>query len=146
VCGKGHEAGQGGGGDFGKWQPAGWTAPTPINGARKYDRSSKHSKHPLIINRDRFTEVVPEPVLMNKAALARHDRVHCTNGCATYGVPSWARVFLKAAVCFARLAPGKDQHLLVGPHDHTDLLRVAEAARLRPLQPPAGQRTGRMQV
>ncbi|WP_455755220.1 DUF4259 domain-containing protein [Streptomyces nigra] len=44
-----------------KWQPAGWTAATPTSGARKYDRSSKHSKHPLITNRDRFTESEPEP-------------------------------------------------------------------------------------
>ncbi|MFI8090686.1 hypothetical protein ACIF9R_20565 [Streptomyces sp. NPDC086080] len=79
------------------------------------------------------------------ATLALHDRTRYTDGCATYGVPSWARVFLKAAVCFARLAPGQDQHLLAGPHDRTHLLRVAEAARLRPPQPPAGQRTGRIQ-
>ncbi|MGW0997321.1 hypothetical protein ACWD5V_29425 [Streptomyces sp. NPDC002523] len=75
------------------------------------------------------------------ATLALHDRTRYTDGCATYGVPSWARVFLKAAVCFARLAPGQDQHLLAGPHDRTHLLRVAEAARLRPPQPPASQRT-----
>ncbi|MEV1069411.1 hypothetical protein [Streptomyces sp. NPDC050263] len=48
-------------------------------------------------------------------------------------------------MCFARLAPGQDQHLLTGPHDRTHLLRVAEAARLRPPQPPASQRTGRIQ-
>ncbi|MEU3256118.1 hypothetical protein [Streptomyces sp. NPDC006997] len=60
-------------------------------------------------------------------------------------MPPWARVFLKAAVCFARLAPGQDQHLLAGPHDRTHMLRVAEGARLRPPQPPADQRTGRIQ-
>ncbi|MEU1050719.1 hypothetical protein ABZ400_37090 [Streptomyces sp. NPDC005897] len=79
------------------------------------------------------------------ATLALHDRTRYTDGCATYGVPSWARVFLKAAVCFARLAPAQDQHLLADPHDRTHLLRVAEAARLRPPQPPADQRTGRIQ-
>lgn len=46
------------------------------------------------------------------ASLALHDRARYTDGCATYGVPPWARTFLKAAVCFARLAPGQDQHLL----------------------------------
>ncbi|WP_327311934.1 hypothetical protein [Streptomyces sp. NBC_01235] len=79
------------------------------------------------------------------ATLALHDRTRYTDGCATYGVPSWARVFLKAAVCFARLAPGQDQHLLAGPHDRAHLLRVAEAARLRPPQPSAGPRTGGIQ-
>ncbi|WP_405504036.1 hypothetical protein [Streptomyces purpurascens] len=73
------------------------------------------------------------------AALALHDRARYTDGCASHRVPPWARVFLKAAACFARLAPGQDQHLLAGPHDR---LRVAEAARLRPTQPPASQRTG----
>ncbi|MEV7197976.1 hypothetical protein AB0N81_40210 [Streptomyces sp. NPDC093510] len=79
------------------------------------------------------------------AALALHDRARYTDGCATHRVPPWARVFLKAAVCFARLVPGQDQHLLAGSHDRTHLLRVAEAARLRPPQPPAGQCTGRIQ-
>lgn len=69
------------------------------------------------------------------ATLALHDRARYTDGCATYRVPPWARVFLKAAVCFARLAPGQDQHLLAGPHDRTHMLRVAEGARLRP--PPS---------
>ncbi|MEV0487836.1 hypothetical protein AB0I69_45470 [Streptomyces sp. NPDC050508] len=45
-------------------------------------------------------------------------------------------------MCFARLAPGQDRHLLAGAHDRTRLLRVAEAAGLCPPQPPAGQRTG----
>ncbi|MCX4878127.1 hypothetical protein [Streptomyces sp. NBC_00847] len=76
------------------------------------------------------------------ATLALHDRARYTDGCATHRVPPWARVFLKAAVCFARLAPAQDEHLLAGPHDRTHLLRVAEVARLRPPQPPAGQRTG----
>ncbi|WP_405764300.1 hypothetical protein [Streptomyces sp. NBC_01538] len=79
------------------------------------------------------------------ATLALHDRARYTDGCATHRMPPWARVFLRAAVCFARLAPGQDQHLLAGPHDRTHLLRVAEAARLRPPQPPAGPRTGRIQ-
>ncbi|WP_234485687.1 hypothetical protein [Streptomyces sp. MBT97] len=79
------------------------------------------------------------------ATLVLHDRARYTDGCASHRVPPWARVFLKAAVCFARLAPGQDQHLLAGPHDRTHLLRVAECARLRPPQPPADQRTGRIQ-
>ncbi|MGN9763464.1 hypothetical protein [Streptomyces sp. SD31] len=76
------------------------------------------------------------------ATLALHDRARYSDGCATYRAPPWARVFLQAAVCFARLAPGQDRHLLAGPHDLAHLLCVAEAARLRPPQPPAGQRTG----
>ncbi|MEV0912481.1 hypothetical protein [Streptomyces hokutonensis] len=76
------------------------------------------------------------------ATLALHDRARCTDGCATHRVPPWARVFLKAAVCFARLAPGQDQHLPAATHGRTHLLRVAEAARLCPPQPPVGQRTG----
>ncbi|EXU62525.1 hypothetical protein Z951_40960 [Streptomyces sp. PRh5] len=76
------------------------------------------------------------------ATLALHDRARYTDGCASHRVPPWARVFLKAAVSFARLAPGQDQHLLAGPHDRTHLLRMAEAARLRPPQPPVDQRTG----
>jgi hypothetical protein len=79
------------------------------------------------------------------ATLALHDRARYTDGCASHRVPPWARVFLKAAACFARLAPGQDQHLLAGSHDRTHLLRVAESARLRPPQPPADQRTGRIQ-
>ncbi|MEU0213818.1 hypothetical protein ABZ281_01405 [Streptomyces sp. NPDC006265] len=76
------------------------------------------------------------------ATVALHDRARYTDGCATYRVPPWAHVFLKAAVCFARLAPGEEEYLLAGPHDRMHLLRVAETARLRPPQPPAGQRTG----
>ncbi|MGM0354504.1 hypothetical protein [Streptomyces sp. ECR3] len=76
------------------------------------------------------------------ATVALHDRARYTDGCASHRVPPWARVFLKAAVSFARLAPGQDQHLLAGAHDRTHLLRMAEAARLRPPQPPVGQRTG----
>ncbi|MFD4976896.1 hypothetical protein [Streptomyces sp. NPDC058424] len=76
------------------------------------------------------------------ATLALHDRARYTDGCATHRVPLWAHVFLKAAVCFARLAPGQDQHLLAGPHDRIHLLRTAEEARIRPPQPPADQRTG----
>jgi hypothetical protein len=72
-------------------------------------------------------------------------RTAATYGCATYGVPPWARVFLQTAVCFARLAPGQDQYLLACLHDRTHLLRVAEAARLCPPQPPAAQGTGRTQ-
>jgi hypothetical protein len=79
------------------------------------------------------------------ATLALRDRARYTDGCATHPVPPWARLFLKAAVCFAQLAPGQDQHLLARPHDRTHLLRVAEAARLRPPQPPAGQRTLQIQ-
>ncbi|MGW6396340.1 hypothetical protein ACWFR1_38900 [Streptomyces sp. NPDC055103] len=70
------------------------------------------------------------------ATLALHDRTRYTDGCATHPVPPWARVSLKAAACFARLAPGQDQQLLAAPGDRPHLLRLAETARLRPPQPP----------
>ncbi|MGW6966390.1 hypothetical protein ACWGET_20315 [Streptomyces zaomyceticus] len=73
------------------------------------------------------------------ATLALHDRTRYTDGCATHPVPSWARVFLKAAACFARLAPGQDQQLLAAPGDRPHLLRLAQTARLRPPQPPAAR-------
>ncbi|MFF2140179.1 hypothetical protein [Streptomyces sp. NPDC058193] len=49
-------------------------------------------------------------------------------------------MFLRAAVCFTRLVPGEDRELLAAPGDRAHLLRVAEAARLRPPQPPAARR------
>jgi hypothetical protein len=76
------------------------------------------------------------------ATLALHDRARYTDGCSTYPVPAWARVFLRAAACFARLMPGEEQELLAAEGDRTHLLRLAEAARLRPPQPPAAHRTG----
>lgn len=76
------------------------------------------------------------------ATLALHDRTRYTDGCAAHPVPGWARVFLKAAACFARLAPGQDQELLAVPGDRPQLLRLAQTARLRPPQPPAADRTG----
>ncbi|MFG2369786.1 hypothetical protein ACGFY3_51000 [Streptomyces mirabilis] len=76
------------------------------------------------------------------ATLALHDRTRYTDGCAAHPVPGWARVFLKAAACFARLAPGQDQELLAAPGDRPHLLRLAQTARLRPPQPPAADRTG----
>ncbi|MFJ9473047.1 hypothetical protein [Streptomyces caniferus] len=74
--------------------------------------------------------------------LALHDRARYTDGCATYPVPPWAGIFLRAAACFTRLVPGEDQELLTGPGDRGRLLRVAETARLRPPQPPAARRKG----
>ncbi|MFE2059521.1 hypothetical protein [Streptomyces sp. NPDC059446] len=74
------------------------------------------------------------------ATLALHDRVRYTDGCAAHPVPPWAAVFLRAAVCFTRLVPGEDRELLAAPGDRAHLLRVAEAARLRPPQPPAARR------
>ncbi|MET4648236.1 hypothetical protein ABID95_008006 [Streptomyces atratus] len=74
--------------------------------------------------------------------LALHDRARYTDGCAAYPAPAWARIFLQAAVCFARLAPGQDQQLLAAPGDRTHLLSIAETARLRPPQPPADGRKG----
>ncbi|MCX5096273.1 hypothetical protein OOK36_55555 [Streptomyces sp. NBC_00365] len=77
------------------------------------------------------------------ATLALHDRARYTDGCAAHLVPGWARVFLRAAACFARLVPGDDQALLAARGDRTHLLRLAETARLRPPQPPAARRTDR---
>ncbi|MFF4427469.1 hypothetical protein ACFY04_43355 [Streptomyces sp. NPDC001549] len=76
------------------------------------------------------------------ATLALHDSTRCTDGCATHPVPDWARVFLRAAACFAELTPTADRWLLACPGDRPLLLRLAEQAKLRPPQPPAGQRTG----
>jgi hypothetical protein len=76
------------------------------------------------------------------ATLALHDRARYTDGCAAYPVPPWAGVFLRAAACFTRLVSGEDQELLAAPGDRGYLLRMAEAARLRPPQPPAARRTG----
>jgi hypothetical protein len=76
------------------------------------------------------------------ATLALHDRTRYTDGCATYPVPPWAGVFLRAATCFARLVSGEGQELLAAPADRAHLLRVAETARLRPPQPPADRRQG----
>ncbi|MFF0451193.1 hypothetical protein ACFYT4_33255 [Streptomyces sp. NPDC004609] len=75
------------------------------------------------------------------ATLALHDRTRYTDGCAAHPVPGWAHVFLKAAACFARLAPGQDQQLLAAPGDRPHLLRLAQAARLRPPQPPAARQS-----
>ncbi|WP_435271174.1 hypothetical protein [Streptomyces sp. 1222.5] len=74
------------------------------------------------------------------ATLALHDRARYTDGCATYPVPPWAGIFLRAAACFTRLVAGEDQELLAAPGDRAHLLRVAETARLRPPQPPAARR------
>ncbi|MER6085479.1 hypothetical protein [Streptomyces sp. NPDC001833] len=41
------------------------------------------------------------------ATLVLHGRARCTDGCATHRVPRWARVFLKAAVCFAGSRPAR---------------------------------------
>ncbi|WP_432146782.1 hypothetical protein [Streptomyces sp. bgisy084] len=76
------------------------------------------------------------------ATLALHDRARYTDGCAAHPVPPWAGVFLRAAVCFARLISSEDQELLVAPGDRGHLLRAAETARLRPPQPPAARRQG----
>jgi hypothetical protein len=78
------------------------------------------------------------------ATLALHDRARYTDGCAAHPVPGWARVFLRAAACFARLVPGEDQALLAAAGDRTHLLRLAETARLRPPQPPAARRVDRV--
>ncbi|MGA5361132.1 hypothetical protein [Streptomyces purpurascens] len=76
------------------------------------------------------------------ATLALHDRTLYTDGCAAHPVPGWASVFLRAAACFALLAPGQDQQLLAASGDRPQLLRLAEAARMRPSQPPAANRKG----
>ncbi|WP_449488593.1 hypothetical protein [Streptomyces purpurascens] len=61
------------------------------------------------------------------ATLALHDRTLYTDGCAAHPVPGWASVFLRAAACFALLAPGQDQQLLAASGDRPQLLRLAEA-------------------
>ncbi|MEV5240162.1 hypothetical protein AB0K89_13785 [Streptomyces cinnamoneus] len=69
------------------------------------------------------------------AALALHDPAGEVDGCATYPVPAWAAAFLDAAAHFTRLAPAPGLPLLMRPEEHSDLLRLAEQARLRPPQP-----------
>lgn len=76
------------------------------------------------------------------ATLALHDRTRYTDGCAAHPVPDWAGTFLRATVCFTRLASGEDHELLTAPGDRGHLLRMAETARLRPPQPPAVRRKG----
>ncbi|MFE7111098.1 hypothetical protein ACFU98_43730 [Streptomyces sp. NPDC057575] len=72
------------------------------------------------------------------STLALHDPIRQVDGCATHPVPAWAQAFLSAAAHFARLAPAPGRALLTQPADHRYLLPLAEAARLRPPQPPAG--------
>ncbi|SCF66289.1 hypothetical protein [Streptomyces sp. Ncost-T10-10d] len=72
------------------------------------------------------------------STLALHDPIRQVDGCATYPVPPWAKPFLRAAAHFTRLAPAQGRPLLTQPADHRHLLQLAETARLRPPQPPAG--------
>ncbi|WP_330334833.1 hypothetical protein OHS33_37190 [Streptomyces sp. NBC_00536] len=75
------------------------------------------------------------------ALLALHDQARFTDGCATHAVPPWAQVFLRAAARYAHLTQAA--HLLAGPGQRPAVLRLAEAARLRPPQPPDAGRAGR---
>lgn len=74
------------------------------------------------------------------ATVALHDPARYTDGCATHPIPPGAQPFLRAASHFAALT--ETTHLLAKPQDRTALLRLAEAAKLRPPQPPATQRIG----
>jgi hypothetical protein len=75
------------------------------------------------------------------ATLALHDPARFVDGCATHRVPAWARTFLRAAACIARLVPAEGCRMLAQPDDYRDLMRFAEDARLRPPQPPVSERT-----
>ncbi|MFE3578222.1 hypothetical protein [Streptomyces vinaceus] len=75
------------------------------------------------------------------ALLTLHDQTRFTDGCATHPVPAWATVFLRAAAHYARLTAAA--HLLAEPGERSALLRLAEAVRLRPPQPPGSQNAGR---
>lgn len=82
----------------------------------------------------------PQDVQDHAATVALHDPARYTDGCATHPVHPWARPFLCAASHFAALTEAT--YLLARPQDRTALLRLVEAARLRPPQPPATQRIG----
>jgi hypothetical protein len=73
------------------------------------------------------------------STLALHDRLGEADGCATYPVPGWAAVFLRAAARFTRLAPAPGAPLLIQMEEHTHLLQLAEDAHLRPPQDAGSQ-------
>ncbi|MFJ3928533.1 hypothetical protein [Streptomyces sp. NPDC090022] len=75
------------------------------------------------------------------ALLALHDQARFTDGCATHPVPPWAIVFLRAATRYAHLTQAT--YLLAGPGERPAVLRLAEAAGLRPPQPPGAERSAR---
>ncbi|MFB0633083.1 hypothetical protein [Streptomyces sp. AB3(2024)] len=75
------------------------------------------------------------------ALLALHDQARFTDGCATHPVPPWAIVFLRAATRYAHLTQAT--YLLAGPGERPAVLRLAEAAGLRPPQPPGAERAAR---
>jgi hypothetical protein len=132
-------------------QPAPLTAHTAREAARRLAHSTAHPRLAAALAAALFTGASFQQLATAglrdyddaAATLALHDRARYTDGCAAYPVPDWARIFLRAAACFARLVPGDDQALLAAPGDRTHLLRLAETARLRPPQPPAARRTGR---
>ncbi|MCX5374941.1 hypothetical protein [Streptomyces sp. NBC_00091] len=70
--------------------------------------------------------------------LTLHDQARCTDGCAIYPVPAWARDFLHAAARFAHLTDAAC--LLAAPADRPALLRLAESIKIRPPQPPPAWR------
>ncbi|MFF8961049.1 hypothetical protein [Streptomyces sp. NPDC014894] len=133
-------------------QPAPLTPHTAREGARRLSTVTAHPRLAAALTTALFTGASLQQLATARpgdyndatATLALHDHARYTDGCATYPVPDWARVFLKAAVCFAHLAPGQNQQLLAAPGDRPHLLRLAETARLRPPQPPAARRQNRI--
>ncbi|WP_442538315.1 hypothetical protein [Streptomyces pseudogriseolus] len=134
-------------------QPAPLTAHTVREVARRLADSTAHPRLAAALAAALFTGASFQQLETaglrdydeTAATLALHDRARYTDGCAAYPVPGWARVFLRAAACFARLVSGEDQALLAAPGDRTHLLRLAETARLRPPQPSAARRAGRVE-
>ncbi|MFF3257424.1 hypothetical protein ACFYWP_42110 [Actinacidiphila glaucinigra] len=136
-------------------QPAPLTPRTAQEAARRLSAATAHPRLAAALATTLFTGASLQQLATARACdyddaaatLALHDRARYTDGCAAYPVPNWARVFLRAATCFAQLTPGHEQPLLATPGDRTHLLRMAEEARLRPPQPPAARRgpAGRVQ-
>ncbi len=58
-----------------KWRRGGWTVPTPTSGIRKCNGSSRHSKNPLVSNRDHVTEGEPEPESGQRLSIAEPENV-----------------------------------------------------------------------
>ncbi|MEU9797032.1 hypothetical protein AB0E27_41930 [Streptomyces sparsogenes] len=128
-------------------QPASLTAHTAWEVARRLADSTAHPRLAAALAAALFTGASFQQLATAglrdyddaAAKLALHDRARYTDGCAAYPVPGWARIFMRAAACFARLVLGDDQALLAAPGDLTHLLRLAETAMLRPPQPPAAR-------
>jgi len=131
-------------------QPASLTAHTAREAARRLVDSTAHPRLAAALAAALFTGASfqqlatagPRDYDDAAATLALHDRpLH--RRLRRPPRTRLGRIFLRAAACFARLAPSDDQALLAAPGDRTHLLRLAETARLRPPQPPAARRTDR---